>query len=1161
MGNSESGPSDPEPSESETPTQTPTPTRTPSSTQSFSSTRSSFPTYSPPATGTPVPVTICGDPSNTASTWKTHLTAGHFPYSHSMDCTTTITAPYRLVVLYQETFRSVETCCDYIKFYDGVNIYTEELKLSSTGNLTTYGRYLTIHFTSDLTVSYKGIMADISFVGGPSISYSASPSTTLTNSAFASRSFSDSSSSSVTYSGSGSESASFSPSPATVSDSGSASMSASPMTGSDSGSASSSPSPMTGSDTPTHSPTSSGSSSHSMSDSPSMTASHLSASSSTTETFTFTPKQSRTEVSSLSSSWSETSKHTQSVSESATSTVSKCGSTSASNRPTHTAYKSDSSSACSSVTPSSSRSSAPSATMSSSPSISSSVTRTNSPSNSETMSSTHSRSVSQTRSSRPSRSWSPSAVPTERPRGPPPPLPDLTNLSVSQLSGIFQDISYYSPLLIKGSLNSLGTAALEKSEGSFSISTPAFDLSMKALPSNVSAMLQLPNASLTMPPLSSLGSNLAASMIQWTDNPYSMKSSVKTETPMLSITVLDKRGQEVEVHNASTPIQFHWPLDLQTPPSYMANCKTNVLYVKDGLDYQRAQSPIVYAAGAWLVPCLGLSMPLNCTPGDSIKTLDCPSPILTPECIYWDTANSTWSTEGCTGSILNGSLYCSCTHLSDFSSRINSVVQSNQAVFANAANVYSVSGLAKYAQWYGIFGGIGLATLLLGILAMRMDTVTTRKYVTGLCQDPVISPLFNSAPNSAIYIFDPKSTKRCVKEPNISANKAPLSLCQRIFQQHSRLQFLFRYDPRLSRLFRLLSLFTIQFHTLFISALLYGFTYGKSGSSIEMQWYDILVLSLITSLANIPVIRIILDSMNYVGMKEYKYKFPLLCEEYSRRSEFEVLALEYLERKKGEGSSKHLQIDATNLAVAESSVEMDTADAEESIMDLLLLYFCCKDKAEEEEDPYKKLSSKHLLIKMIKILRRKYEGVEVFDSSWEILPCHTTVGTLYVFCCMGWFVWCLNYLLLFAASHEPSVGQHIMISYASSELSTIFITQPLTILLTYLFFKGVHDYEAYLPACIRKRLIVNKKHNIPHLYFFSNPWMETAKSVFTSKFAYSLFVRCPALASNTNELAYAPIKAIVYDHDVEIEGHDVERLYAQIKMIGTQMNMLTLRTT
>jgi hypothetical protein len=468
----------------------------------------------------------------------------------------------------------------------------------------------------------------------------------------------------------------------------------------------------------------------------------------------------------------------------------------------------------------------------------------------------------------------------------------------------------------------------------------------------------------------------------------------------------------------------------------------------------------------------------------------------------------------------------------------------------------------KYAQWYGIFGAIALTTLLLGFLAMRMDMITTRKYVSSLCHDPIIAPIFKSAPETAIYIYDPNSNKRCVKDPIVLPKKKPLSMCDRILQQHSRVQFLFRFDPRLSRVLRLSSLFTIQFHTLFISALLYGFTYGKSGSSTTMEWYDILTLSIITSVCNIPVIRLVIESMNYVGMKEYEYKFPLLCEEYMRRSEFEVLALEYLERKEHmQEDSKKALLNASDLAVAQESVEIDSdGDTSESIMNVIMMYVLCRDPRKEEENPFKKMSSKQLLIKMIKILKRKYQGVEVFSSRWELLPCHTWQGNMYLVCCIGWFIWCLNYLLLFAASHDEKVGEHILISYASSELSTIFLTQPLVIFFTYLLFKGIHTYEKYLPACLRKRLVVNNKHAIPHLYFFSNPWMHDAKSVFTSKFAYSLFVRCPALASNTNELAYAPLKAILYDHDVETDGHDVESLYKQIITIGTQMKLLTLRS-
>ena len=1063
MGSSGSTPSDP--SESDTPTQTPTSTPTPSSTHSRSSTASSFPS------GSPAPVTICGYQSYTASTWKTHLSAFQLPYSNLIDCTTTYTAPYKMIVVYQETYRNIEQCCDYIKFFDGVNIFAAELKPSSAMTLTSTGPYLTIHFTTDDTIAYKGVLADVYFIQGPSPSWSPSYSARITQSIQDSATFSDSMSSSG------------SPSQTNVD------------------------------------------------------AATITSSPSSSEANSFSP--------------SITSKFTYSYS--------------------------DSSSSSSSHSPHTSQSSAATHTVKSSESIYYSVTniRSNSGSMSYTPSITHTYSRTPVASKTPatitqtvSVSVSPSAMPTERPRGPPPPLPeDLGNLSITELSGIFQDISYYDPLLIKGALNSLGMAALQQTGGVFSISTPAFDLSMKALPSNISAVVKLPNASLTMPPLSSLGSNLAASMIQWTDNPYSSQSAIQTDTPMLSISVLDANGHEVGVHKSSDPIRFHWPLNasdprFQQPPSYLANCLANQLYVVDGGLFKVSQASILLSAGAWLVPCIDQWKPLNCSPKDTMISFLCPPPIVIPSCIYWNANLSDWSTEGCSASIQNQTVYCACTHLSDFSSRIQSVVTSNQAVFANAADVYSVNGLQKYAQWYGIFGGIALMTLLLGILAMRIDMITIKKYVMNLCQDPVISPTFNNAPNSAIYIYDPKSTKKCMKQSITRPNKLPLSICQRILQQHSRMQFLFRYDPRLSRLFRLLSLFTIQFHTLFVSALLYGFTYGNAGS--EMQWYDILLLSVITSALNIPVIRLLLTSLNTVGMKEYEYMFPLLCEEYMRRSEFEVLAIEYLTRKdvnSNETGNELEQRNSTSSILDTNNMNMiqnSSSDTDDSIINLIFVYLCCRSEKQEEENPLTKLTSKQLLVRMIKIMKRKYMGVEVFNSSWEILPCHTLHGFFFLACCIGWFAWCLNYLLLFAASHSPSVGQQILISYASSELSTIFISQPLTILITYLLFKAIHRYEAYIPQFFRKYILINNKNNIPHLYFFSNPWMDHAKSVFTSKFAYSLFIRCPALASNTNELAYAPLKAILYDHDVETDGYDVEGLYSQIRNIGKE---LTLRST
>jgi hypothetical protein len=226
----------------------------------------------------------------------------------------------------------------------------------------------------------------------------------------------------------------------------------------------------------------------------------------------------------------------------------------------------------------------------------------------------------------------------------------------------------------------------------------------------------------------------------------------------------------------------------------------------------------------------------------------------------------------------------------------------------------------------------------------------------------------------------------------------------------------------------------------------------------------------------------------------------------------------------------------------------------DSYLDMFLLYFCCRGSKETEDDSLNKLSSKELLVKMIKIIKAKYPGIELQNPMWKFLPCHTKEGWLFLICSVGWLVWCLNYLLLFAASHKKDVGENIMISYATSEITTVFVSQPLMILFTYLFFKAVHSYSNYIPAFLHRYLLIASKYKIPHLYYFSNPWTQTAQSSFTSKFAYSLFVRCPALASNTNELTYAPIKAVIMEVEKE-EKCEIEKLYNDIINVKNELQL------
>ena len=1124
--------------------------RSPSASSRYTVTRSPQRSPSTNPTTTAIPLILCGNNARYEGIWKTHYTAGGAPYSIT-NCLTIVYADVGKIIQFTELSQDTNPCCDSVYIYDGSTISSRQLvHLFGTSrqypyNWTTTSNSMTIQFTSFTSTIHKGLVASIQFLSGPSPTSSASASQSSLDSP--SQSTSASSSQSVSTSPEASYSATGSQS---VSSSVSASFSQTP---SESESSTTSPSY---SNTASESHSTSGSSSASQAASETATCSwhSISASSSDSSSPSSTISPSPSPSSSASSSPS----------------ISASGSPSGSPSQSTTTSQTTSQIQTASLLDTASQMSTESYTWSFSQMPSPSPRPSYTPHLSVTPSLSYSMSGS---------TLSPSAFPTARPRGPPPPLPDLKNMSLDNLKDLLSDLSYYNPSQIQGSLNNVGFAAMQQSGGEFAASTEAFEMKMKAIDTTAAASMQVGSTNLSLPPLGSLGTGLAASMIQWTSNPYSSQSSEPIDSPPLSLNILDSTGSTLSVKNLTTPISFNWVLNtsdpkFQTPPFYFARCDTSQLFHKSGDALSLSTTAIKTGEASWLVPCLlGLWKTLNCTDTGpySIKTYQCPTPIFTPSCLYWSTSQSKWSTDGCITTLVNGTISCACTHLTDFTTRIDAMAEANKELFANAANVYSLSGLLQYAQWFGIFGGIAALTILLGLLSMRIDTLTTKKYVKSLCQDTTIRAVFDNAPNTAIYTFDAKSTKAGTKlekkRPNNSSvdnsqvNTKPLSLCQRVMQQHSRVQFLFRYDPRLARVFRLLALFTIQYHSLFITALFYGFTYGASGKE-GMLWYDVLALSIITSLLNFPVVSIILSSLGKIGLAEFKYKFTLLHEEYMRRSRFEKYALKYIENRGASKGSDENTNDKDAADKAEALAMMDSGGDEESLLDIALMYLCCKPpKDEDDENSENKLlsrmSQKELLVKMITIFKAKYPPCEVYDSFWSYLPCHTTEAWLFLICSGGWLAWCLNYLLLFAASHPASVGQEIIISYATSELTTVFITQPLTILVTYGIFKLTQRYGLSLPKFIQRFVIIRIKKGVPPLFHFSNPWSHLEASSLTSRFAYSLFVKCPAAASNTNELAYAPTKAIVHNDDHE-EVCPVEELYKEIMGIKTELQLRTV---
>lgn len=687
--------------------------------------------------------------------------------------------------------------------------------------------------------------------------------------------------------------------------------------------------------------------------------------------------------------------------------------------------------------------------------------------------------------------------------GDPPSLPaNLSSLSSEQLETALGAFSGFPPSQIQDSLQLLGTAALG-AEGNFSFSTDEFTLGMKSLGAEPAVLLS-PGLEIAMPPLANLFPGAAAAaVIQWTTNPYENLTVAVPDAPVISLSVLDSTGAKISVKNLSKPISMNWDLKIsaddpriQPPPAYVADCAHGVLYIDDGVSFSKFHGAVTLGNSSWKVPCLLEFAKFQCTAAVGFQNFVCPSIAYEHDCMYWDSAVSNWSNDGCVA--VSGSLtgvVCECTHLTDFSARLRAVAASNKAIFDNAASVYSVDGLEKYKQWYAIFGGIGLLTLVLGIVVVYVDVVAAGLYVKALLKNPVLRQLLAHQPKDPIYVYDEKSTldasHALLEEKHETVR---LNVLNRVLQQHSRLQFLFRYDPRLSRLFRLLFLFVVQFHSLFVSALFYSFTYATKEE--PMQWYDTVILALITTSLNVPVVQILVRLMNKIGNREFQFMYPLLFNEYTRRSEYEEFALIYLAKK--------------------NETELPTLRSRRAF---------CSCRTEEEDSPLH-MDKRQLLREMAAVVKEQYPYVERYPAWKKLLPAHTALGWLYLTGCFGWFGWCLNYLLLFAAAHEKSVGEHIMISYAESEISTIFLIQPLTIVATILMYRLLQRNSNRLPTWLKNMVLVSSVDSIPSLYYFSDPWNHMSNTSFTAEFAYNIFIKAAAVASGVDELAYAPMSAI-----------------------------------
>ena len=685
---------------------------------------------------------------------------------------------------------------------------------------------------------------------------------------------------------------------------------------------------------------------------------------------------------------------------------------------------------------------------------------------------------------------------------------NLTNITTRQAAEFINTLASYDPSVIKTQLNQLGAKLLDN--GSFAINTSTFSMSVQALPPDASHTLKQGTIQIDLPPLSStFPAASSVSLIEWTSNPYANSSSVVPDSPIITLNVLDASGNPISIKNLTNPIYMSWSLHispddprLQPPPMYLARCDMSELYLYKGDSYIRLPYANLTAPGTWRVPCLlNTTDVFTCSSlaSHTVEEFICLRPDFSHSCSYWDSANNKWTDEGCIA--LNGTFtttICMCTHLTDFSTRVLAVVTTNEEIYKNAGKVYS--NAAQYALWFGLFGGIAILTVILGAAVLYIDLASTRRYVHSLLRNPLVKKCLQHNAYAPVYVYDKKSSLVKFRKEGVGeTSDRSLNMFHRIMQHHPSLQFLFRFDPRLSRVFRRLFVFVIQFHSLFVTASLHSFT----TQGVAMPIYETLALATITMTLNIPVFQLLFYLFNYVGTLEFEAQFPLLYEEYRRRAEFEKYGLAYLFSK--------------------GNMALDP-------------YFISKFK------DILAMSTKELLGKMLSVVKRPRERFPRQEETGKYFPCHTWTSTAILAASMGWFAFCLNYLILFAAT--TNAGPTIMTSWATSQIFAVFITQPVVIVMTLGFYWALKRWKILVPE---KRI-----HSVPSLYYFSDPWNEVSYSNLTAEFAYTIFIRCGAYASHAEELAYAPLPAIIpaLDEKDEDDKNSLEELYTEM-MGGT----------
>ena len=516
------------------------------------------------------------------------------------------------------------------------------------------------------------------------------------------------------------------------------------------------------------------------------------------------------------------------------------------------------------------------------------------------------------------------------------------------------------------------------------------------------------------------------------------------------------------------------------------------------------------------------------------------------ECVYLDRATGRWETDGCTTTVASdGSLTCACNHLTEFAARFRAIRAKNAALFAAASQLYSLEGLIRYKYYFIFFGAFIIIAVILLIILARIDRRASVIYQKLLAEFDEIRFLYRAHKGPAPFILDriyPHAREIMTSPTSSIEDDQPLSIEMkqtefrsrahrfaravrllfrvwktRIFHQHSYLSIFFRYDPRLARTYRAIFILTTIFHSLFVSAFFYGYTHGVDQAPTVAET---LFLAVMTSVINIPVLKFFYALMNRAGTAEYKWRYPYIFTELKRRHDFEAAlvnvqlgllddeirdAMCSLGRDVSVASSS--ETDTTASDESASAIEIQGADMaavstqDESIETYLLLVLgriCCRRRSKEAPTG----------LAVAKTIAYQIDpSYTTPNCISRLVPFHTAAGAIAYFVPIGWFIWCINYLLLFAASNSDDDSLNVFKSYGISQLTSLLFINPLTILIGLVIGLSVF----LIKQRCGKQASITPGHPMQVL---SDPLYKAgATTSLSAKFGYWLFLKAPAEVS------------------------------------------------